>query len=102
MSTRYDLKTWRKSANGKAYTVRLGSAWTDDKGTIRLAFDALPLPDENGRVQAFLEVTRERDMGPSERSYRQEDEQDRRQAQSISQGGYAGLDDDIPFMMEWR
>jgi hypothetical protein len=65
MTQRYDLKSWRKSTNGKAYTVRIGSAWTDDKGTIRLAFDALPLADENNRVQAFLEVPREREQGES-------------------------------------
>jgi hypothetical protein len=60
MSTRYEIKAWRKSANDKAYTVRLGSAWTDQKGVLRLAFDALPLPDEQGRVSCFLEVPRER------------------------------------------
>ena len=65
MTTRYDIKAWRKSANGKAYTVRVGSAWTDQKGTIRLGFDALPLPDENGSVQCFLEEPRDRDAAPS-------------------------------------
>ena len=60
MSTRYEIKAWRKSANDKAYTVRLGSAWTDQKGVLRLAFDALPLPDEQGRVSCFLEEPRER------------------------------------------
>ena len=65
MSTRYDIKSWRKSASGKAYTVRVGSAWTDQKGTIRLGFDALPLPDENGSVQCFLEEPRDRDAAPS-------------------------------------
>jgi hypothetical protein len=60
MSTRYEIKSWRKSANDKAYTVRLGSAWTDQKGVLRLAFDALPLPDEQGRVACFLEEPRER------------------------------------------
>jgi hypothetical protein len=61
MTARYEIKAWRKSANDKAYTVRLGSAWTDQKGVLRLAFDALPLPDEQGRVSCFLEVPRERD-----------------------------------------
>ena len=60
MTARYEIKAWRKSANDKAYTVRLGSAWTDQKGVLRLAFDALPLPDEQGRVSCFLEEPRER------------------------------------------
>ena len=87
MTTRYDLKTWRKSANGKAYTVRIGSAWTDDKGTIRLAFDALPLADENGRVQAFLEEPRERQGQGGESSF----------GRSAPQPRGNDVDDDIPF-----
>lgn len=91
MTQRYDLKTWRKSGQGKAYAIRIGSAWTDDKGTIRLAFDALPLADENGRVQAFLEEPRDRQQG---------------QAPQQGGGGRGYKDDlggdDIPFEMEWR
>lgn len=64
MSTRYEIKAWRKSRNDKAYTVRIGSAWTDDKGVIRLDFDALPITDDKGRVGCFLEVPRERDEQP--------------------------------------
>ena len=64
MTTRYEIKAWRKSRNDKAYTVRIGSAWTDDKGVIRLDFDASPVVDDKGRVTAFLEVPRERDEQP--------------------------------------
>jgi hypothetical protein len=60
MSTRMDIKSWRKSRNGKAYAVRIGSTWTNDKGVTYLEFDALPLPDEQGRVSCFLEEPRER------------------------------------------
>jgi hypothetical protein len=67
MTARYEIKAWRKSANDKAYTVRLGSAWTDQKGVLRLAFDALPLPDEQGRVSCFLEQPRERPETAPER-----------------------------------
>jgi hypothetical protein len=100
MSDRYDIKAWRKSANDKAYTIRIGSAWTDQKGVLRLAFDALPLPDEQGRVSCFLEVPRERDGS---------DRAPEGQKQPASGNGYAGasggrasavkpaLDDDIPF-----
>lgn len=64
MSTRYEIKAWRKSRNDKAYTVRIGSAWTDDKGVIRMDFDASPIADDKGRVTAFLEVPREREEAP--------------------------------------
>ncbi len=60
MSTRMDIKSWRKSRNGKAYAIRIGSTWTNDKGVTYLEFDALPLPDEQGRVSCFLEEPRER------------------------------------------
>lgn len=48
-----DIKAWRKSANGKAYTIRIGSTWVDNKGVMRLNFDALPLPDERGKCRVF-------------------------------------------------
>jgi len=60
MSNRMDIKSWRKSRNGKAYAIRIGSTWTNDKGVTYLEFDALPLPDEQGRVSCFLEEPRER------------------------------------------
>lgn len=59
--TRMDIKAWRKSANGKAYTIRVGSTWVDNKGVTRLNFDAMPLPDEKGQVSCFLEAPRDRD-----------------------------------------
>jgi hypothetical protein len=65
MSNRMDIKSWRKSRNGKAYAIRIGSTWTNDKGVTYLEFDALPLPDEQGRVSCFLEVPRDRDASPS-------------------------------------
>lgn len=58
--TRMDIKSWRRSRNGKAYAIRIGSTWTNDKGMTYLEFDALPLPDEQGRVSCFLEEPRER------------------------------------------
>ena len=100
MSTRMDIKSWRKSRNGKAYAIRIGSTWTNDKGVTYLEFDALPLPDEQGRVSCFLEVPRERDGS---------DRAPEGQKQAASGNGYAGasggrasaakpaLDDDIPF-----
>jgi hypothetical protein len=99
MTTRYEIKAWRKSANDKAYTVRLGSAWTDQKGVLRLAFDALPLPDEQGRVSCFLEVPRERD-GPE----RQEAgvQGFARQMAPNGAGRPAILNDEVPFAAEWR
>ena len=84
--TRYDIKTWRKSASGKAYAIRIGSTWTDKNGVTRLNFDALPLPDEKGQVSCFLEEPRNSDAP-------------RRDA---GEGSRVDLDDSVPFASEWR
>jgi hypothetical protein len=77
MADRMDIKAWRKSANGKAYTIRIGSTWVDNKGVMRLNFDALPLPDEKGQVSCFLEEPRERsDAAPPARSGKASDDLD--------------------------
>lgn len=89
--SRYDIKCWRESRNGKAYTVRIGSAWTDQKGNQRLSFDALPIPDKDGRVEAFLEEQKPRDEAAARPAHPAK--------------GYAEakgrppavLDDDVPF-----
>ena len=60
MSTRYDIMTPRKGRDGKTYWNRIGTAWEGDKG-IQLVFDALPLPDAEGRCVANLFEPRERD-----------------------------------------
>jgi hypothetical protein len=95
MSTRYEIKAWRKSANDKAYTVRLGSAWTDQKGVLRLAFDALPLPDEQGRVSCFLEEPRERAEAGTQGFARQMAPGG--PALKSGAGAAANLEDSIPF-----
>ena len=72
MSTRYDIMTPRKGRDGKTYWNRIGTAWEGDKG-IQLVFDALPLPDAEGRCVANLFEPRERDGSqgaPSQRTNR--------------------------------
>jgi len=53
MSTRFDICTPRSGKDGKTYWTRIGTAWQGDKG-IQLVFDALPIPDSEGRVVANL------------------------------------------------
>ncbi len=94
MSTRMDIKSWRKSRNGKAYAIRIGSTWTNDKGVTYLEFDALPLPDEQGRVSCFLEEPRER-AEPGVQGFA-------RQMAPSGAGKPSQLNDSIPFAPEWR
>lgn len=59
-SKRYDICTPRKGSNDKTFWTRIGTAWENDKG-IQLVFDALPLPDAEGRCVANLFEPKPRD-----------------------------------------
>lgn len=59
MSKRYDICTPRPKKDGGTYWVKIGSAWEGDKG-IQLVFDALPIPDAEGRCAANLFEPRDR------------------------------------------
>lgn len=53
MAKRYDIAAPRAKKDGGTYWARIGTAWEGDKG-IQLVFDALPLPDAEGRCVANL------------------------------------------------
>lgn len=58
-SKRYNIATPRPKKDGGSYWVNIGTAWQNDKG-IQLVFDALPIPDSEGRCVANLFEPRER------------------------------------------
>lgn len=62
MSTRFDICTPRKGKDDKTFWTRIGTAWQSDKG-IQLVFDALPIPDSEGRCVANLFEPRPREGG---------------------------------------
>lgn len=62
MSKRFDICTPRAGKDGKTFWTRIGTAWQGDKG-IQLVFDALPLPDNEGRCTANLFEPRENSGG---------------------------------------
>lgn len=83
MSNRKDICTPRKKSDGGTYWVKIGTAWENEKG-IQLVFDALPIPDAEGRCVANLFEPKPRDgQAPPPRQ----------QASS----GFNDLDDDIAF-----
>ena len=59
-NTRFDICTPRKSRDGKTFWTKVGTAWQSEKG-IQLVFDALPLPDAEGRCVANLFEPKPRD-----------------------------------------
>ena len=80
MSKRMTIATPRKSRDGKTFWTTIGTAWFNDNGGIQLVFDALPIPDSEGRVVANLFEPRERTDAPRQTT---------RQT--------ADLDDHVPF-----
>lgn len=81
MNKRYDICTPRKGRDDKTFWTRIGTAWEGDKG-IQLVFDALPIPDSEGRCVANLFEPKERTDAPRQQG---------RQPQP------AGFDEDPPF-----
>ena len=78
MSTRKDIMTPRKGRDDKTFWTRIGTAWFNDNGGIQLVFDALPIPDSEGRVVANLFDPKPRDG-------------------AVSQSARESLDDGVPF-----
>jgi hypothetical protein len=66
MSTRFDICTPRKGRDDKTFWTRIGTAWQSDKG-IQLVFDALPIPDSEGRCVANLFEPRDNRSGSRDR-----------------------------------
>lgn len=81
MSNRKDICTPRKGNDGKTRWIRIGTAWENEKG-VQLVFDALPIPDSEGRCVANLFEPKPRDGG-----------------QQHSRGGSIAddLDDNVPW-----
>lgn len=69
--TRYDLLSPRQGKDGKTRWLKVGAAFPRDKGGFSLVFDALPLPDKEGRVQLLMSEPKPREdagyPGPADR-----------------------------------
>ena len=52
--TRFDLVSPRKGKDDKTRWFKVGAAFPRDKGGYQLVFDALPLPDAEGRVTLMM------------------------------------------------
>ena len=62
MSNRKDICVPRKKKDGGTYWVKIGTAWENEKG-VQLVFDALPIPDAEGRCVANLFEPRDNSGG---------------------------------------
>ena len=59
--TRFDLVSPRKGKDDKVRWFKVGAAFPRDKGGFQLVFDALPLPDAEGRVTLMMWEAQDRD-----------------------------------------
>lgn len=87
MAQRFNIATPRKKKDGGTYWVNIGTAWADEKGT-QLVFDALPIPDDEGRCVARLFEPREN--GPRAQSARND-------RQGTGGNTYTDDGDSVPF-----
>ena len=87
---RYDIITGRTNKAGKTHWLKLGAAFPRDKGGFSLVFDALPLPDAEGRVSLLMVEPTDRDA-PREKP-----------VSGAPAGGAPMPDDEIPFSPEFR
>lgn len=87
MNKRYDMSAPRQKKDGGTYWVKVGSAFQNEKG-IQLVFDALPLPDQQGRCVVSLFEPRNRDEQHRASLNRNISQEERVSRQ---------LDDEIPF-----
>jgi len=61
MTKRFDLISPRPNKSGKTYWLKIGAAFPLDKGGFSLIFDALPLPDAEGRVSVLMKEPMDKD-----------------------------------------
>lgn len=95
--TRFDLVSPRKGKDDKTRWFKVGAAFPRDKGGYQLVFDALPLPDAEGRVTLMMWEAQERDGQSS-----QARAADRAHRPTGGAPAGADMDDEIPFAPEWR
>ena len=93
MANYWEISSPRPGKDGKTFWCRIGTMFESKNGDgFNIVFDALPLPDKEGRVALIARPPRPKDDAP-------------RQSQSYGQQGNRlsdQLDDAVPFEMEWR
>lgn len=81
----FDILSPRKGKDGKTRWLKVGAGFPRDKGGFSLIFDALPLPDAEGKVSLLMSEPKPRDDRPDYNSM------------PAAPAGRDGFDDDIPF-----
>ena len=94
MTTRYNLTSPRKNGD-KTFWMKIGSAFPSRNGEgFQLVFDALPLPDADGRVMVLMSPPREDGQSSQARAA---DRAQRPTGGAPAGGSYDDMSDTIPF-----
>lgn len=86
-SNRYNMVVPIPTSSGGTYWHKIGAAWSKDNGQISLVFNSLPIPNAEGKVQAFLFEATDEPAKPGRQA--EKPAADRRWSKE--------LDDEIPF-----
>ena len=75
MNQRLEVKSPRPGKDGKTYWIKVGTYWPprNDSSGGQIVFDAMPLPDKEGRVAVSLFEPREFGDGPKKPSMPNDD-----------------------------
>lgn len=95
--TRFDLMSPRAGKDGKTRWFKLGAAFPRDKGGFQLVFDALPLPDAEGRVTLMMWEAQQDGQSSQARNPQRSEK-----PMGGARIGGSDYEDVIPFIMEWR
>jgi hypothetical protein len=86
MANYWEISSPRPGKDGKTFWTRVGTMFESKDGTgFNLVFDALPLPDKEGRVSLIARPPRPKE-GQQTQGNRLSDD----------------LNDSVPFTFEWR
>lgn len=96
--TRFDLVSPRAGKDGKTRWFKVGAAFPRDKGGFQLVFDALPLPDAEGRVTLMMWEAKQDGQSSQARAA----DRAQRPTGGAPAGKYDDMESEIPFAPEWR
>ena len=92
---RFDLISPRPRKDGETHWQKIGAAFPRDKGGFTLVFNALPLPDAEGRVTVLM--TEPKPKRPSEDPYSNASQGGEHHTGQGGAGTAHPFDDEIPF-----
>lgn len=94
----FDLMSPRPQKDGSTRWFKVGAAFPRDKGGFQLVFDALPLPDAEGRVSLMMWEAKPREDNGTRQQYARQASYDAQRPSGGGRGYSDGIDEsEVPF-----